>query len=129
MLTASVLAAGAATSGPAMAGSPCADLSAWASPGIVGPGEPETISGSITNCSEQTETVTIGINLTGPCGFALLRSFEFTLQPGQTLGRSMTFAAPDCEGLYRAKARAFSKGVLLDRTEATFKVCENCQAN
>jgi hypothetical protein len=121
------LAAGMATSRSAMASSPCADLSASASPGIVPPEDPETLSGSITNCSEQTETVMVGIKLTGPCGFALLQRFKLTLDPGQRLDRSMTFPAPDCEGLYTLKARALSEGEVLDQAEATFKVCQNCQ--
>jgi hypothetical protein len=121
------LAASIATSRSAMAGSPCADLSDSATPSIVAPGDPETLLGSITNCSEQTETVMIGIKLTGPCGFALLQRFKLTLEPGQRLDRSMTFPAPDCEGLYTLKARALSEGEVLDRAEATFKVCQNCQ--
>jgi hypothetical protein len=121
------LAASMATSTSALAGSPCADLSASASPGIVPPGDPETLSGSITNCSQQTEMVTVGIKLTGPCGFAFHRRFNLTLYPGQTLDRSVTFPAPDCEGLYTVKARALSEGEVLDQAEAAFKVCQNCQ--
>ena len=121
------LAASMATSRSAMAGSPCADLSASATPGIVSPGDPESLSGSITNCSQQTETVMVGIKLTGPCGFALLQRFKLTLDPGQRVDRSMTFPAPDCEGLYTLKARALSEGDVLDQADATFKVCQNCQ--
>ena len=120
------LSAAVATAGPASAGTPCADLSASASPGIVAPGDPESISGSVTNCSGLTETITIGIRVAGPCGFASLRRFQLTLSPGQTLDRSVTFPAPSCEGLYTWRVTA-SKGVLLDRAEATFKVCQDCQ--
>ena len=127
VLTVAGLVAGMATSRSAMAGSPCADLSASATPGIVGPGDPETLSGSITNCSQQTESVTVGVKLAGPCGFALLQRFKLTLYPGQKLDRSMTLPAPDCEGLYTVKARALSGGDVLDQAEATFKVCQNCQ--
>jgi hypothetical protein len=128
MLTVSVLAAGAATSGPAMAGLPCAEVSTSASPGIVAPGDPETVSYSVTNCSGLTETITIGIKVAGPCGFALLRRFQLTMPPDQTLDRSVTFAAPSCEGVYTWRVTA-SKGALLDQAETTFKVCQDCQAN
>ena len=127
MLLVAGLAASLADSRSALAGSPCADLSVSATPGIVGPGEPETLSGSITNCSQQTETVTVGLKLTGPCGFTLLQRFKLTLDPGQRLDRSMTLPAPDCEGLYMVKARALSESQVLDQAEATFKVCQNCQ--
>ena len=128
MLAAFVVAAGVAASGPAMAGTPCAEVSASASPGIVAPGDPETAAYSVTNCSGLTETITIGLKVAGPCGFAFLRRFQLTMEPDQSLDRSVTFAAPFCEGLYTWRVTA-SKGVLLDRAETTFKVCQDCQAN
>ena len=106
---------------------PCADLTVTASPPILPPGDPETVSGSLTNCSNQIETITVQARVTGPCGFSMGRSFQVVLPPGQTVSRDLTFPAPNCEGIYTGKARALSQGLLLDQAEASFKVCTNCQ--
>jgi hypothetical protein len=124
MVSALVVAVGTAAAVPT--GTPCADVSASASPGIVGPGDPETLSGSVANCSGQTETITIGIRATGPCGVGFDRRFPVTLQSDETRALSATFPAPTCEGLYTVKVTAWEGG-RLDQAEAMFKVCENCQ--
>lgn len=125
MLIGSALATGPATA--AVAGEPCADLNVSASPPILPPGDPLTITGSVTNCSEEAEQVTVRARVTGPCNFELSHSFRVRLEPGQTLGDEVTFPAPECEGGYRIGAKAGSQGMLLDRAVDTFKVCEQCQ--
>jgi hypothetical protein len=112
----------------AHATAPCADLTLTASPGIVAPGELETVAGSITNCSQEQETVTLTVKVTGPCHLAIKQSADFDLQPGQMESSSKTFPAPFCEGVYRIRTRASSGGTVLDEAEASFKVCEQCQA-
>ncbi|TMK85229.1 MAG: hypothetical protein E6G44_07745 [Actinobacteria bacterium] len=122
MLTASAVGGSVAAAGPALASAPCADLSLSASPAVVHPGEPETVSGSITNCSDQTETVKLRVHVTGPCNIDARDAFKLTLEPGQTLERSVTFPAPDCLGTYTVRAKAVSGGVVLDKAKASFEV-------
>jgi hypothetical protein len=124
-LVGSALAAGPASA--RIAGEPCADLTVSASPPIVPPRDPITITGSVTNCSEDAERVLVRGRVTGPCNFDLFDSFRVRLEPGQTFGREITFPAPDCEGDYRILAKATSEGLVLDRAVETFKVCEPCQ--
>jgi hypothetical protein len=125
MVIGSILAAEPATA--TAGGEPCADLSVSASPPIVPPGDPVTITGSVTNCSEEAEQVLVRGKVTGPCNFELADSFRVRLEPGQTLGDAVTFPAPECEGDYLIRAKASSRGMVLDRAVETFKVCEPCQ--
>jgi hypothetical protein len=130
VLVATTTLIGALAAGPAMAamaGQPCADLNVSASPPILPPGDPLTITGSVTNCSEEAEVVVVRSRITGPCNFELSDSIRVRLEPGQTLGDEVTFPAPECEGDYRIQAKASSQGVLLDRALEIFKVCTPCQ--
>jgi hypothetical protein len=125
MLIGSAVAAGQATAAPG--GEPCADLNVSASPPILPPGDPLTITGSVTNCSEEAEVVVVRSRTTGPCNFELSDSFRVRLEPGQTLRGETTNPAPDCEGDYRIQATVTSQGVLLDRVLEIFTVCTPCQ--
>jgi hypothetical protein len=125
MLIGAALVAGPATA--ALGSAPCADLFVSASPGILPPGQPVTVTGEITNCSEEPEQVNVGAGVTGPCNFEFSGGFRIRLEPGQTLSRAATFLAPECEGNYRIEATATSQGIHLDRAVGTFKVCEPCQ--
>jgi hypothetical protein len=116
------------TAAASTAGEPCADLTVSASPPIVPPGDPVTITGSVTNCGQEVERILVRGRVTGPCNFGFADSFGVRLEPGQTFGRDVTFPAPDCEGDYLIQGKASSEGILLDRAMETFKVCEPCQA-
>lgn len=50
----------------AAAAAKCAQVDVRIAPQTVQPGQPVTVSGSVTNCSSRTETVTIRVRVVGP---------------------------------------------------------------
>jgi len=127
LLATSLLVGSSLAVAPAMAIDPCADMNISASPSILPPGDSLTISGSVTNCSDQAELITVNRRITGPCETDVRHTFRVYLEPGQSFSREETGPAPHCEGDYRIKGRAAFYGIELDRAFEIFTVCTPCQ--
>src|SRR5205823_6010876 len=104
----------------------CADVTLSSSPSTVHRGQTETVSGSVTNCSNHAETIGVRLAVTGPAGTACAGPFverqKVTLAAGQTISRSESFQAPPCLGSYKIVLAARDASGVLDRASTTFTV-------
>ena len=111
-----------ASSPAAQKSAPCATLFLQADPTVVAGGGAETLSGSITNCSQSGERLTISYDITGPCNFDDTYTINVTLKAGETQKASVTRAAPTCPGTYTVTGKVTSGTTFVTSASTSFTV-------
>ena len=103
---------------------PCAKLGLTITPSIVRHGQTVTISGSVTNCSTATETITIDYTVSGPFGSKYMGNLFVTVQAGETTSASFSHVVPNSlpPGTYTVTVNAYSGGAQLATTQAKVTV-------
>ena len=94
------------------------------SPNPARPGERLAVTSSLTNNSNDLETVTVSVEMRGPCGMAASKGYKVLLNPHASDTSKAAFQAPACPGGYAAVLTVSDDrdGVLLSKATKNFEV-------
>jgi hypothetical protein len=101
---------------------PCAKATVDFFPKRVTAGQAMDLDFSLTNCSARDERLLVKLSPKGPCPFMSPSRQWYDLGPGDGVGQSGLFTAPDCPGHYRLKVQVKLGHRHLDRVRARFTV-------
>ena len=101
---------------------PCATLTLQASPATVPAGGVETLSGSITSCSQAVQRFTISYVIEGPCNYSDSYTVAVNLKPGETQVASVSRTAPLCPGTYTITGTVTVGGTYVTSTFTSYTV-------
>ncbi len=103
---------------------PCATLDLSVNSTTASPGQKVPVASSVTNCSNQSETLRIHVTLTGPDGTLMANTVMIELQPGETRSASVPFAIPEGAepGNYTVTATAASQNMQLATATAMLRI-------
>jgi len=95
---------------PAFSAQPCARMTMTVSSTTVTRGAMANATGSIKNCSKESETLTVKYSAQGPCDFNISGTRAITLAAGETQSTTIPVMVPAvaCPGVYTLSAAAFS---------------------
>lgn len=108
----------------AFAEAPCANLTVSLNRTVATHGDSVTVTGSLNNCSDAREKLTIKYTVKSPCYSTSMGSFKITLDPDETRTASVSYVIPAfaCTGVYKITAQAFSGTTLLATSSVTLTV-------
>jgi len=105
-----MIASGALLALPVFSAQPCARMSMSASSTTVTRGTMANATGSIKNCSKESETLSVKYSAQGPCDFNISGTRSITLAAGETQSTTIPVMVPAaaCPGVYTLSASAYS---------------------
>jgi hypothetical protein len=101
---------------------PCGRVDLFYFPTHVPPGQLMEMWLTVENCSQMFESLAVDARPSGPCRFVYPEDAQYDLEPGLAVTQIVTFPAPRCPGVYRARVTVFFEGEGLDHDRARFIV-------
>ena len=88
------------------------------------PGEMLAVTSSLTNQTADTESMTVSVEMRGPCGVAASKTYKVLLNGHQTDTSKARFQAPVCLGAYQAVLTVSDDrdGMLVGTSSKNFEV-------
>ena len=90
------------------------------------PGEALAVTSSLTNNTNDVETVTVSVQMRGPCGVTASKTYKLLLNAHQSDTSKASFHTPDCTGGYEAILTVSDDrdSALIGETTKTFEVAK-----